>query len=131
MRVSTQRTGHQRARWWLPAAVAYALVAALCQPLTLAAAIATVLPGVAVLVARLVRPLRPLPESARPGPAAAQWFVLLLVGALWELVAALWGNDATHPTFSLMVSPMFEQHYLVRVVGYVCWLAVGRWLVGR
>jgi hypothetical protein len=129
--VTKPHTDHRQVSWWFPASVVYALVAALCQPLTTIAAVAALVPGVAVLAARLARPLRPLPEGARPGRAGTQWLGLLLVGALWELVAALWGNDAAHPTFSLMVSPAFEHHYPVRVAGYVCWLALGRWLVNR
>ena len=109
----------------------YALVAALCPPLTWPAAIATLAPGAMLVAARMARPVSPLPGSAEPARAGMQWLGLLGVGALWELVAALWGNNSTHPTFSLLVSPLFEQHYGVRVAGYLCWLALGRWLVSR
>jgi hypothetical protein len=128
--VTTQRTQRIRLGWWHPAAAAYSLVAALTEPLTLIAAIAALIPGLALMGIRLTRPAGPLPPGARPGRAGAQWFTLLAAFGVWELVAALWGNDAEHPTLSLLLSPTFE-HYPVRVVGYLGWLNLGRWLVNR
>jgi hypothetical protein len=55
-----------------------------------------------------------------------------LVAAItgWEAAAALWGNDAAHPTLSLLLDPVLAT-YLGRFVGWVAWLGVGRWLVSR
>ena len=127
--VMTRQKAHPLTVWWLPAVVVYALVAARYRPLTTPAEIAALVPGIALLVVRLTRKPGPLLEGAAPDRAGVQWLGLLGLGAVWELVAALWGNDSAHPTFSLILSPAFEHYYWVRVVGYVCWLALGRWLV--
>lgn len=119
-----------RVDWWIPAIVAYALIAALFQPLTWPAAVALVVPGLVLLVLRLRRGVAPLPVSARPGSAGLQWGGLLIAFSAWELVAWFWGNDAEHPTLSLLLDPTLE-HYPVRVLGYLGWLAAGRWLVTR
>lgn len=108
----------------------YSLAAGWFQPLTLPAAAAVLLAGVPLLLVRVRRPVRPLPAGARPGPAAALWLGLLAAFGVWELAAGLWGNDAEHPTLSLLCDPALE-HYPVRVLGYVLWLLAGRWLVTR
>jgi hypothetical protein len=53
-----------------------------------------------------------------------------MVFAAWEATAALWGNDAAHPTLSLLVDPVLAT-YPGRVAGWIAWLGVGRWLVTR
>lgn len=108
----------------------YSLVAGWFEPLTLPAAVAVLLAGVPLVVMRLRRAVRPLPAGARPRPAVGLWLGLLAVFGLWELTAALWGNDAAHPTLSLLCDPALE-HYPVRVLGYALWLLAGRWLVTR
>jgi hypothetical protein len=128
--VRTEGTSRSRVDWWVPAGVVYALLAALTTPLTWLAAIVALVPGLALFVLRMRRPVGPLPPGAEAGRAGAQWFVLLLLVGMWELVAALWGNDDRHPTLSLLLSPTFE-HYPARVLGYLGWLALGRWLVRR
>jgi len=58
------------------------------------------------------------------------WVVLALLFGGWELTAAVWGNNSAHPTFSLLLTPVLET-YPGRVVGWLTWLGVGRWLVSR
>ena len=50
--------------------------------------------------------------------------------AAWEATAALWGNDAAHPTLSLQLDPVLAT-YPGRIVGWIAWLGLGRWLVTR
>ena len=119
-----------RTDWWLPTCVAYALIAALCRPLTSEAAVAVLVPGLVLLAIRVRRPVRPLPPRAHPRAAVRQWTGVLLAFAVWEAVAWRWGNDADHPTLSLLFDPALE-HYPVRVVAFLGWLTLGHWLVTR
>jgi hypothetical protein len=107
----------------------YAVPAALCRPLTAPATVVVVLPGVALLALAAWRhgPPRRTVCSWR---SVLAWVVLVLLFGGWELIAALWGNDSAHPTFSLLVDPVLET-YPGRLVGWLAWLAVGRWLVTR
>ncbi|MDQ4011025.1 MAG: hypothetical protein M3228_10100 [Actinomycetota bacterium] len=115
---------------WDAASVGYALIAAIFEPLTVPAAVAVLIPGVLLLALRAIRPVRPLPAGAVSPGTAALWLALAAAGAAWWLVAFLWGNDPAHPTLSLLLDPLLET-YPARVVGYVLWLAAGRWLVTR
>ncbi|HEY0578585.1 MAG TPA: hypothetical protein VGD73_31155 [Pseudonocardia sp.] len=116
-------------RWQL-AILGYALLAALCRPLTWPAAAAVLAPGLVLLAIRVRRPVRALPKSARPAHAVGLWVALLAVFGSWELVAGLWGNNAEHPTVSLLLDPALES-YPVRALAYAAWLLAGRWLVAR
>jgi hypothetical protein len=122
--------GLTRANWWLPAILVYALFAALFRPLSAPAAVAVLVPGLLLLVVRVRRPVRELPACASPRPAALHWGGLLVAFGAWELVAGLWGNDAAHPTLSLLFDPALE-HYFARVLGYLGWLTTGYWLATR
>jgi hypothetical protein len=115
---------------WDAAIVGYALIAAVFEPLTLPAAVAVLIPGVLLLALRSTRPVRPLPSGAVSPGAAALWLASATAGTAWWLLAFLWGNDAQHPTLSLLLDPVLET-YPARVLGYVLWLAAGRWLVTR
>lgn len=115
---------------WDGAIVGYALVAAVFEPLTAPAAVAVLVPGVLLLALRATRPVRPLPSGAVSPGVGAVWLALVAAGASWWLVAFLWGNDANHPTLSLLLDPVLAT-YPARVLGYAAWLAVGRWLVTR
>lgn len=110
--------------------VGYALIAAVFRPLTVPAAVAVLIPGVLLLALRATRPVRSLPSGAVSPGAAALWLALAAAGAAWWLVAFLWGNDPEHPTLSLLLDPVLDT-YPARVLGYVLWLAAGRWLVTR
>jgi hypothetical protein len=126
----TLRTWHTGAGWWITAIVGYGLVAALFRPLTWAAAVAVLAPGVVVLVVRVRRPVAALSLDARPRLASFQWGGLLAALTGWEAVAWFGPNDPEHPTLSLLLDPALE-HYPVRVLGYLLWLAAGLWLVTR
>lgn len=118
-----------RLGWWDALIVVYAALAALCRPLTAPAAVAVLLAG-AVLLALAAR--RPVPPQQLVGSrrAAIPWMVLALLLVGWELTAAFWGNDSAHPTLSLLLDPVLDT-YPGRLVGYLAWLGVGRWLVTR
>lgn len=123
-------TGSSRPRRpdrWDAALVGYALVAALCHPLTAAAAVAVLAPGVVLAAIAVARTPRP---STVPRSAAVPWVVLLGAAVVWELVVFLWGNDAERPTLSLLLDPVLDT-YPGRLVGYLAWLAAGRALVTR
>lgn len=111
--------------------VGYALVAALFPPLTPAAAVAVLVPGAVVLGLWATRraPARS-PAAAAPRAATLVWLVLAGLGTVWWVLAFAWGNDADHPTLSLLLDPVLET-YPARVLGYALWLAAGRWLVTR
>lgn len=120
-----------RARRQLTAAVAvvgYALLAAVCRPLTWPAVAAVLLPGAVLgwLILRR-RPSRAAPVAPR---GAAVWIVLGIVATLGELALFVWGNDAARPTLSMLSDPLLAT-YPGRVAGYTLWLGAGVWLAGR
>ena len=107
----------------------YAVLAAFCRPLTASAAVVVLLPGAALLVLAAWRCETPgrLVCSRR---SVLPWVVLVLLFGGWELTAALWGNDSAHPTFSLLLDPVLDT-YPGRLLGWLAWLGVGRWLMTR
>ncbi len=114
---------------WDALILLYAALAALCRPLTVPAVVAVLLAG-AVLVAVAVRPrVRPRRPTC-PRRSVLPWVVLALLLVGWELIAVFWGNDSAHPTLSLLLDPVLDT-YPGRLVGYLGWLGVGRWLVTR
>ncbi len=114
---------------WDALILLYAALAALCRPLTVPAGVAVLLAG-AVLVTVAMRP-RVLPRrTACPRRSVLPWVVLALLLVAWELAAVLWGNDSAHPTLSLLLDPVLDT-YPGRLVGYLAWLTVGRWLATR
>jgi hypothetical protein len=113
---------------WDAAIVGYAVPAALCRPLTTPAAIAVAVPGAVLLVLAVRRAASPQEPVSRRH--AAPWVGLLLLFGAWELTAVLWGNDAAHPTLSLLLDPALET-YPGRLAAWLLWLAAGRWLVTR
>jgi hypothetical protein len=113
---------------WGAAAVGYATLAAWCRPLTVEAAAAVVLPAIVLVVLAAHR--RPRPRVVLASRYRASWAGLVVLFAAWEVTAALWGNDAAHPTLSLLLDPVLAT-YPGRVVGWIAWLGVGRWLVTR
>ena len=114
---------------WDALIVGYALLAALARPLTAPAALAVAGPGVLMLAVRARRPVAP-PSGPLPRPAIAVWAALAAGVAAWWLVAFTWGNDADHPTLSLLLDPVFDT-YPGRLLGWLVWLGAGRWLVTR
>jgi hypothetical protein len=107
---------------------AYALVAALARPLTIPSTVTVLLPGVLIAVYGVRRPpSRPVHTT---GATVATWIGLGVLFCGWELVAFSWGNDAAHPTFSLLADPVLDT-YPGRVAGYLLWLGTGIWLVSR
>lgn len=114
---------------WEALGLLYVVGAALCRPLTAPAAVVVILPGVGLLMWAAWRQAPPR-RAACSWRCVFPWVVLVLLFGGWELTAALWGNDSAHPTFSLLVDPVLET-YPGRLVGWLAWLAVGRWLAIR
>ncbi|MFI6758462.1 hypothetical protein ACIBF5_04865 [Micromonospora sp. NPDC050417] len=106
----------------------YALVAAVARPLTLPAAGVVLAPGLALVWwgARRV----PQRSIVAGRPTAIAWYGLGGIFCVWELVALFTGNDAAHPTLSILADPFLDT-YPGRVAGYVLWLSTGAWLVTR
>ena len=115
---------------WDAAIVGYAALAALARPLTLPAVVAVLLPGLALLTLAARRPARPVRPVRPRAPAVILWTAMTLLVVGWEATAWVWGNDYEHPTLSLLLDPVLDT-YPGRVVGWVGWLAAGRWLVTR
>lgn len=129
--MSVERAAARGARLgrWDALILLYAVLAALCRPLTATAAVVVLLPGAALVALAAYRraPRRRAGSSRR---YALPWVVLALLFGGWELIAAFWGNDDAHPTFSLLLDPVLET-YPGRLLGWLAWLGVGRWLVTR
>jgi hypothetical protein len=115
--------------WWDALIPLYAMLAALCRPLTAPAAVVVLVPGAALLALAAWRCV-PQGRAVCSRRSVVPWVVLALLFGGWELTAAVWGNDNAHPTFSLLLAPVLET-YPGRVVGWLVWLGVGRWLVTR
>jgi hypothetical protein len=107
--------------------VAYALAAAFCRPLTLAALAAVLLVGVPVVWFGVrARPVVP----AVSGRTVAVWGGVAAVGVTLELALRLGPNNRAWPTLSTLLDPVLET-YPGRAVGYLLWLGAGVWLVRR
>jgi hypothetical protein len=106
----------------------YAVVAATARPLTDPAAVAVLLPGLALFAYGARRTPTTTVRAGRATVVA--WLALCLVFLAWELVAYRWGNDAAHPTLSLLADPVLDT-YPGRLAGYLLWLGTGAWLVTR
>jgi cation transporter-like permease len=112
----------------IAAVVAYALVAALCRPLTYAALGAVLVAGVPLVWIGVRRePRRAVPVGGR---SAALWLSLAGLGAAFELGVRLGPDDVAHPTLSTLADPLLST-YPGRVVGYLVWVGAGLWLVSR
>jgi len=110
------------------AVLAYALVAAACQPLTWPALVAVLLPGVPLVWLGLRRePPGGTPLGRR---SVAVWLGIVAVGAAGELALRLGPNDLTYPTLSTLADPALAT-YPGRVAGYLLWIGTGLWLVRR
>lgn len=108
--------------------VAYALVAAVCRPLTGAALGAVLVAGVPLFwVGVRRRPRRAAPAGRR---SVAVWSGLGVLAALFELGVFLGPDDVTHPTLSTLADPLLNT-YPGRVLGYLVWVGAGLWLVSR
>jgi hypothetical protein len=120
--------GRRRRAALVGAIVAYALLAAVCQPLTAPALVAVLLVGAPLCwLGVLRRPRRAQQVDAR---SAAVWLGIGGLGTAFELALRLGPNDTAHPTLSTLADPVLGT-YPGRVVGYVLWIGMGVWLVRR
>jgi hypothetical protein len=110
------------------AVVAYALLAALCRPLTGPALAAVLVAGLPLCWLGVRR----APRRGRPvgGRSAAVWLGLAVLAGAFELALWLGPDDAAHPTLSTLADPVLST-YPGRVLGYLLWLGSGVWLVSR
>ena len=106
----------------------YALAAATAAPLTWPAAVTVLAPGLLLFAYGTRR--RPARTVRTTRATAVTWLALGAALLAWELVAYRWGNDAAHPTLSLLLDPVLDT-YPGRLAGYLLWLAAGAWLVSR
>jgi len=106
----------------------YALLAALCRPLTGPALVAVLVAGTPLFCYGVRR----RPRVAEPVGtwSAAVWLGVGVVTAALELSLWLGPNDLAYPTLSTLADPALSS-YPGRLVGYLLWLSVGAWLVSR
>jgi len=109
------------------AIVGYALLAAVCRPLT-GPALAAVLGAGAPLCWLGVR-RRPRARAVGKRSAAV-WLGVGGLAAAFELGLRLGPDDPAHPTLSTLADPVLST-YPGRVLGYLLWLGFGAWLVSR
>jgi hypothetical protein len=110
------------------AVVAYALLAALCRPLTGPALGAVLVAGAPLCWLGVRR--RPRRARSAGARSAAVWLGLAGLAAAFELGLWLGPDDAAHPTLSTLADPVLST-YPGRVLGYVLWVGSGVWLVSR
>jgi hypothetical protein len=112
----------------LGAVVAYALLAAVCRPLTGPALVAVLAAGLPLCwLGVLRRPRRARPVGRR---SAAVWLGVGALGGAFELALRLGPDDAAHPTLSTLADPVLST-YPGRVLGYLLWVGTGAWLASR
>jgi ferric-dicitrate binding protein FerR (iron transport regulator) len=110
------------------AVVAYALLAAVCRPLTDPALGAVLVAGVPLCWLGVRR--RPRHARSVGRRSAAVWLGLGGLAAAFELALWLGPDDAAHPTLSTLADPVLST-YPGRVLGYLLWVGSGVWLVSR
>lgn len=112
----------------IAAIVAYALLAAMCRPLTGPALVAVLGAGVPLCWLGVRRRPRRARSVARR--SAAVWLGLGGLAVLFELVLWLGPDDPAHPTLSTLADPVLST-YPGRVIGYLLWIGSGAWLASR
>ncbi len=120
--------GRRRRAAVVGATVAYALLAALCRPLTGPALVAVLVAGLPLCwIGVRRRPRRAGPVGRR---SAAVWLGLAASAVAFELALWLGPDDEAHPTLSTLADPVLST-YPGRVLGYLLWLGSGLWLASR
>lgn len=110
------------------AIVAYALLAAVCRPLTGPALVAVLVAGVPLCWLGVRRRPRRAPSVGRR--SAAVWLGWGGLAVAFELAVWLGPDDPAHPTLSTLADPVLST-YPGRVLGYLLWVGAGAWLVSR
>jgi hypothetical protein len=110
------------------AIAAYALLAAVCHPLTGSALVAVFVTGIPLCWLGVRR--RPRHAESVDRRSAVAWLGLGGLAAAFELGLWLGPDDATHPTLSTLADPVLST-YPGRVLGYLLWIGSGAWLVTR
>jgi hypothetical protein len=123
---------------WLGIAVAavYAAVVGGFARFTWPISVAVLVPGALAVIAvwRDPSPRPPRPKIDRLGLLA--WAAVFVALGLWELTQlllqpALTINSVAHPTISVLLDPLLNQHRVDRSIGIFLWLAFGWYLVDR
>lgn len=113
-------------------ALALAVLAGRVASLTWPAALVVGIVGgvvVGVSLQRSQEGRRPAPERLDPVGAAA-WLALVVAILAWELIALLQGSTAEHPSLSILLDPLFDDH-VVRSAAFLGWLSLGVYLSRR
>ncbi|HEX3811875.1 MAG TPA: hypothetical protein VHX59_03455 [Mycobacteriales bacterium] len=127
-----EAAGAQTLAWPAVAAgVVYSWIVGSFPSFTLASNIAVFATGTAVLLVAFVRPPRRHPRGRPVTWAAVGWWVLVL-GAFTavELINLFLGSTHPHPTLSILMAPVLENH-LAKSVAVFIWLRVGWVLLHR
>jgi hypothetical protein len=109
-----------------------ALVIGATRSLTWPAAITVSGVGLVVCYSALTRPVERAPSPA-PGASTSGlvvWATIFVVFCLWELAAFLIGNNAAHPTWSMLSDPVLTW-VPTRAVAAFAWIAWGERLVSQ
>ncbi len=124
----TRRGARTRRAVIVAAITGYALLAALCRPLTTPALAAVLVVGAPLFWFGVRR----RPTAARPAGrrSAAVWLGAGGVAGAYELALWLGPDDGAHPTLSTLADPALST-YPGRVLGYLLWVGLGAWLVSR
>ncbi len=102
----------------------YAWWVAGLEHFTLAALVAVLLPGVAILAPSWWRRPRRSPPPPTDG-RVAPWLVLAAALSAWELLAFSLSPRSTHPTLSSLADAALRPR-LCEAVAFVAWLGLGR-----
>jgi hypothetical protein len=101
-------------------------VASLTWP---AVALVAVVGGTIVGYGLLRGPQRRLRARDRLDPVGIwAWMALVLAFSTWELFAFFHGSTPAHPTVSILLDPLFDDH-VVRSAAFFGWLSLGAYLV--
>jgi hypothetical protein len=124
----------ERSPWAWPAmafGVVYSWIVGGIPSFTLAANIAVFSTGFVVLVIAFARPPVRKPRGRPVTGRAVMWWALALGGfTAIELINLFLGSTHPHPTWSVLVAPVLENH-LAKSVAVFIWLRVGWVLLHR
>ena len=116
---------------WAVLAVVYAWVVAGFAPFSLASSVAVFVTGAVVLVVAFgFTPPRVATAKPLTKAGVGAWAAILGAFSLQEVLNFTLGSTRAHPTLSILVAPLLEDH-LVKAVAVLIWLGVGWVLVRR
>ncbi len=103
-------------------------IASLTWPATLLVA---VVGGTIVGFGLLRGPAQRLPAPDELYPVGiGVWLALVLAFSAWELIAFFHGSTPAHPTVSVLLDPLLDDH-VMRSAAFFGWLSLGAYLLRR